>query len=82
MKTTFQEYKETFKNNNPGIPLKMMGLATKYDSIDDDNQSGIDDYSGKNNDEIDNKDTYFNYNYSYDFVPDWIKDAKDKQTVN
>ena len=76
MKTTFQEYKETFKNNNPGIPLKMTGLATEDDSIDDGNNSG------ENNDETDNEDTYFNYNYSYDFVPDWIKDAKDKQTVN
>ena len=28
------------------------------------------------------KETYFNYNYSYDFVPDWIKDAKVKETLN
>ena len=42
----------------------------------------MDDYSGENDDEMDTKDTQFNYNYSFDFVPDWMKDAKDKQTFN
>ena len=31
-------------------------------------------------DEIDNEDTYFNYGYSYDFVPDRLKDAKNQHT--
>ena len=26
--------------------------------------------------------TYFNYNYSYDFKPNWLKDARKQQTNN
>ena len=60
MKTTFREYKETFKENNLGMPLKMTGLATKDESNVDDNNSKMDDYNGGNNDETENEDTYFN----------------------
>ena len=81
-KTTFQEYKETFKVNNPGIPLRMMGMAAEEDDIDEDNNSEMANTNMMNNDEIDNEDTYFNYNYSYDFAPNWLKDARDQQTIN
>ena len=53
----------------------MMGLAT-----DDDNNRAMDNTNMENNDEIDNEDTYFNYNYSYNFAPDWINDTKDQHT--
>ena len=59
----------------------MMGLATEDDSIDDENNSGMDDYNKEKDNETDNEDTYYNY-ISYDIVPNWIKDAKDKQTFN
>ena len=41
-----------------------------------------DDYDRENDNETSSENKYFNYNYSYDFVPDWIKDAKDKETLN
>ena len=68
-KTTFQDYRETFKSNNPGIPLTMMGMATDDDSIHDDNSSEMKNTNKENNNENDNEGTYFNYNYSYDFKP-------------
>ena len=81
-KTTFQEYKETFKENNPGIKLRMMGLDDEEDSINEDYSSETNDFDRENNDGIPGRSDYFNYNYSYDFVPDWNKDAKDKETLN
>ena len=81
-KNHVQEYKETFKVNNPGIPLRMMGMAAEEDDIDEDNNSEMANTNMMNNDEIDNEDTYFNYNYSYDFAPNWLKDARDQQTIN
>ena len=74
---TFQEYIETFKKNNPDIPLSMMGLPSQ------DYNTG-EEYSGKKEDhdnENDMEDTYFNYNYNYDFVPEWTNnDATEKQS--
>ena len=37
--------------------------------IHDDNNCEMEDTYEENNDENDNKGTYFNYNYSYDFKP-------------
>ena len=74
-KITFQEYREVFKSNNPGIPLAMMGMPNDDDSILDDNSSQMEETHEENNDENENKVTYFNYNYSYDFKPDWISNA-------
>ena len=60
----------------------MMGLADEEDSIDEDYSGETNDFDKENNDGIPGGSDYFNYNYSYDFVPDWIKDAKDKETLN
>ena len=78
----YQEYKETFKENNPGIKLRMMGLDDEEDSIDEDYSGETNDFDRVNNDGIPGRSDYFNYNYSYDFVPDWFKDANDKETLN
>ena len=68
----------------PRIQRDLQGKQSRHpteeDSIDDVNNSGTDDCNWENDDEIDNGTTYFNYNYSYDFAPDWIKDAK--ETLN
>ena len=60
----------------------MMGLDDEEDSIDEDYSGETNDFDRENNDETSGRSDYFNYNYSYDFVPDWIKDAKDKETLN
>ena len=31
-------------------------------------------------DKVENEDTYFNYGYSYDFEPEWLRDAKNQHT--
>ena len=71
-----------FKIFNPAIPLKMDSLAKEEDCIDEDSNSETDDCNGDGEDETESKNSYFNYNHSYDFVPNWIKDAKDKETIN
>ena len=60
----------------------MMGMAAEEDDIEEDNNSEMANTNMMNNDEIDNEDAYFNYNYSYDFAPNWLKDARDQQTIN
>ena len=55
----------------------MMGMAIVDDSTYNDNSSKMEDNKMENNDVIDNEDTYFNYNCSYDFVPYWIINAND-----
>ena len=60
----------------------MKGLGNKEDSIDEDSNSGTDDCNRENDDETACESTYFNYNYSYDFVPDWMRENKDKETTN
>ena len=73
----FQEYKETFRENNPGILLRMSGMFTEDYNICDDNNREMEDTSMENNDVLDNKETYFKHNYSNDYAPDWLKDARD-----
>ena len=72
--TTFEEYKEKFKADNPNIPLTMLGIASEalqdISTEDYDNSEG-DECEEENNDETDNQSTYFNYMYSYDFTPEW-----------
>jgi hypothetical protein len=84
-KKTFEEYIKIFKENNPKIPTSMMNLTTDEDGSNGDDISDNEDdnryyrdytnesMEGKN--EIDNEDNYFNYGYSYDFEPDWLKDT-------
>ena len=74
-----------FKENNPKIPTSMMNLTTDEDGTNGDDTSDNEDddrnygdytnesMEGKN--EIENEDNYFNYGYSYDFEPDWLKDT-------
>ena len=70
--TTFEEYKEKFKADNPNIPLTMLGIASEADiSTEDYDNSEGDECEEENNDETDNQSTYFNYMYSYDFTPEW-----------
>ena len=73
---SFNEYKETFTKNNHDIPLRMLGLAIEDDYTIDDNISETEDINGENKDEINEEEPYFNYNYSYDFVPDWTHNEK------
>ena len=51
-KTTFEEYKEKFKADNPGIPLTMLGIASEASQDDStegyDNSEG-DEYEWENN---------------------------------
>ena len=72
--TTFEEYKEKFKADNPNIPLTMLGIASEalqdISTEDYDNSKG-DECKEENNDETNNQSTYFNYMYSYDFTPEW-----------
>ena len=84
-KKTFEEYIKMFKENNPKIPSSMMNLTTDEDGSNGDDISDNEDddryygdytnesMEGKN--EIENEDNYFNYGYSYDFEPDWLKDT-------
>ena len=73
---SFNEYKETFTKNNLDIPLRMLGLAIEDDYTIDDNISETEDINGENKDEINEEEPYFNYNYSYDFVPNWTHNEK------
>ena len=54
----------------------MLGLAIEDDYTRDDNISETEDNNGENKDEINEEEPYFNYNYSYDFVPDWTHNKK------
>lgn len=75
---TFKEYIQNFKDNNPKIPLTMMGLPSEYNNTGDEyNSSSKEGYDNENESGTDMEDTYFNYNYSYDFVPDY----PEKQSV-
>ena len=60
--TMFQEYNETFKENNPGIPLKMMGMAIEKDSTCDYNNSQLEDTNIEDKDEIKDDDTFLSWN--------------------
>ena len=82
IKKNAKEYKETFRETNPGIKLRMMGLADEDDSIDEDYSGETNDFDRESNDGTSGQSDYFNYKYSYDFVPYWIKDAKDKERLN
>ena len=54
----------------------MMVIATEDNSTCNDNSSDMEDNDGVNKDELDNEETYFNFDYNYDFVPDCIKDTQ------
>ena len=81
-KTTFEEYIEIFKVDNPGVPPRMMGITLEDESTWDEENIEEDENEGENTNETDNENTYFNYMYSYDFMPEWIVDPKELQTDN
>ena len=91
-KKTFEEYIRLFEENNPNIPRSMMNLTNDEvitldgNSFDGEDISNNEDDSNEDHtyesmeDKDENEDTYFNYGYSYDFEPKWLRDAKNQYT--
>ena len=77
-KKSFEQYIETFREDNPKIPKRMTSLADE-DNIDQGdtytNEEDTKSYEAETDNDIEEI-TNFNYNYSYDFVPNWLRDSE------
>ena len=77
-KKSFEQYIETFREDNPKIPERMTSLADE-DNIDQGdtytNEEDTKSYEAETDNDIEEI-TNFNYNYSYDFVPNWLRDSE------